>query len=131
MHGSFSPVDVRNTLIAVGPDFRGGYADDYPTSNLDVAPTLAALLHVSLPHAEGRVLDEALRGPEASYRVETFAEKVGPVPLRRSCNLDDPDCKRPARGHTYAFSLHGQTLTSTDGSRRYVYLDKAKATRSP
>src|SRR5262249_23022471 len=34
MHGSFSPRDVHNTLIAVGPDFRAGFRDPLPTGNV-------------------------------------------------------------------------------------------------
>ena len=30
MHGSFSPVDVHNTLIASGPDFKSGFQDQCP-----------------------------------------------------------------------------------------------------
>ena len=44
MHGSFSPIDVHNTLIAYGPDFREGMRDTLPTGNVDVAPTIASIL---------------------------------------------------------------------------------------
>jgi len=44
MHGSFSPVDVHNTLIAFGPDFKSGMKDEFPSGNIDVAPTIAHLL---------------------------------------------------------------------------------------
>jgi arylsulfatase A-like enzyme len=130
MHGSFSPRDVHNTLIALGPDFRAGVASDYPSSNLDLAPTLAALLGLALPHAEGRVLDEAFAREPGSYRVEPFSSAVDPVPLRQLCEVDDLDCKHPRRGASYAFGLQGQTLTSLDGGRRYVYFDRAKVTRA-
>jgi arylsulfatase A-like enzyme len=132
MHGSFSPRDVHNTLIAVGPDFRAGYRDELPSSSLDVARTVAELLHFALPNAEGRVLDEALAGRTAlRYKVESFKEHAGPVALRRVCHADDLDCKRPLTGQSYSFDLYGQTLTPTDGSGPYIYLDKANATRAP
>jgi arylsulfatase A-like enzyme len=133
MHGSFSPSDVHNTLIAFGPDFRPGYKDEYPSSNLDVAPTVAALFGLALPHAEGRVLTEALAQPSGgqdTYRVEAFEERVGPVPLKRTCGFDDLDCKRPQRGLSYGFSLSGHKLTSADGAQTYVYFDKGMATRA-
>jgi arylsulfatase A-like enzyme len=130
MHGSFSPVDVHNTLIAIGPDFRSGFLDSYPSSTLDVAPTIAALLSLSLPHAEGRVLDEAFAREPPSYRVEPFSSAAEPVALRQLCESDDLDCKHPRRGATYAFSLRGQTLSSADGTRHYTYLDDAKVTRA-
>jgi arylsulfatase A-like enzyme len=130
MHGSFSPVDVHNTLIAVGPDFRSGFVDGYPSSTLDVAPTIAALLGLSLPHAEGRVLDEAFAREPVSYRVEAFNSAVEPVQLRQLCESDDLDCKHPLRGATYAFDLRGHTLSSRDGTRHYTYFDDAKVMRA-
>ena len=42
MHGSFSPLDVHNTLIAYGPDFREGFKDPLPTGNVDVRMEFAA-----------------------------------------------------------------------------------------
>jgi hypothetical protein len=130
MHGSFSPVDVHNTLIAVGPDFRSGFVDGYPSSTLDVAPTIAALLGLSLPHAEGRVLDEAFAREPVSYRVEPFISAVEPVQLRQLCESNDLGCKHPLRGATYAFGLRGQTLSSPDGTRHYTYFDDAKVMRA-
>jgi arylsulfatase A-like enzyme len=131
MHGSFSPVDVHNTLIAFGPDFRSGVASDQPSSNLDVAPTIGALFGLALPHAEGRVLDEALVDrQQVHYQVEPFVENIGPVALRRVCPANDLACKHPLPPAAYAFTLSGQTLSMPDGSHRYVYLDKAKATRT-
>src|SRR6185369_5616168 len=61
MHGSFSPIDVHNTLVASGPDFVGGFADKLPTGNVDVAPTVAFLLNLPLDKADGRPLYEALK----------------------------------------------------------------------
>ena len=130
MHGSFSPVDVHNTLIALGPSFRAGFADDYPTSNLDLAPTVAGLLGLTIPHAEGRTLDEALSNKMPQYKVEPFQELVGPVPLKKACRGNDPDCKRPMRGLAYSYMLQGQTLTTADGAKQWVYLDRAKVSRA-
>ena len=39
-HGSSSPYDVHNTLIAAGPDLREHAVSDVPTGNADLAPTL-------------------------------------------------------------------------------------------
>jgi arylsulfatase A-like enzyme len=131
MHGSFSARDVHNTLIAVGPDFRAGFADDYPSSSLDLAPTVAVLLGLSLPHASGRVLTEALADSTSRirYDVHAFVEEAGPVALHRVCALDDPACKRPGKPAQYRFKLYGQTLTAAGSERRYEYLDRAPATR--
>lgn len=65
-HGSFSRFDVRNTLVAGGPDIRAGYKNENPTGNIDVAPTLLHLLGFSEDAAkcDGRVLTEALAGTD-------------------------------------------------------------------
>ena len=60
-HGTLSRYEMHNTLIASGPDFRPGFRDELPSSNADLAPTVAHLL--GLPHPppmDGRVLTEAL-----------------------------------------------------------------------
>jgi len=62
-HGSISPYDLRNTLVACGPDFRTGWRDPVPVGNIDICPTLAHLLRVdSGTQVHGRLLSEALRG---------------------------------------------------------------------
>ena len=63
VHASLSRFDMRNTLIAVGPDFRRGMTNSLPTGNADVAPTILSILGVKPEHAtEGRELSEALVG---------------------------------------------------------------------
>jgi hypothetical protein len=63
-HGSTSPYDVHNTLVAAGPDFREGELSDLATGNQDITPTLLRLLGIETPAAQfdGRVLEEGLRG---------------------------------------------------------------------
>ena len=78
-HGSSSPYDIHNTLIAAGPDFREHAISDIPTSNVDLAPTLLRLLETSAPTGmSGRVIQEGLRnGPAiATVRVERVDETV-------------------------------------------------------
>jgi arylsulfatase A-like enzyme len=78
-HGSSSPYDVHNTLIAAGPDFRERATSAVPTANVDVAPTLLHLLGVSAPPTmAGRVIREGLRGgpAPAGVRVERRTETV-------------------------------------------------------
>ena len=50
-HGTSSPYDIHNTLIAAGPDFREHATSDVPTGNVDIAPTLLRLL--GLPRGAG------------------------------------------------------------------------------
>ena len=65
-HGSTSPYDIHNTLIAVGPALQSGIEVALPTSNVDFAPTFLYLLGLSAaPTMAGRPLTEALRdGPD-------------------------------------------------------------------
>jgi len=68
-HGSMSPWTVRNTFLAWGVDFKRGTTVHTPVSNVDVTPTLIALLGLdhdaSLPRFDGRAITEALAdGPD-------------------------------------------------------------------
>jgi arylsulfatase A-like enzyme len=129
MHGSFSPIDVHNTLVAAGPGFKTGFQDTYPTGNVDVAPTAARLLGLSLPQADGRPLEEALLGTNVTYAVAASTTVVPPVTLTAVCNPDDLACATPAAETSYGFTLYKKTLTVIDSTTSYVYFDKAKATR--
>lgn len=131
MHGSFSPIDVHNTLIAYGPDFREGFKDPLPTGNVDVAPTVASILGLSLPRADGRPLLEALRnGPSpGDYQVApgTLRPKTAVSGIATKLPTDpngrdiDPDRKEyTIELHTKALSYQGKT---------YTYFDSAKAVR--
>jgi arylsulfatase A-like enzyme len=130
MHGSFSPRDVHNTLIAAGPHFRAGVPDVYPTSNVDVAPTVASILGIEMPQAQGRVLLEALSDARERFNVEPFEEVTEPVALKRVCAQDDFDCKRPLPAARYTGKLRGRTVIWADGSKRQRYLDQAEALRT-
>jgi arylsulfatase A-like enzyme len=60
-HGSSSPWDIHNTLIAAGPDLKRGITVDFPSANVDFAPTFLKLLGIAIPPSvQGRSLDEAL-----------------------------------------------------------------------
>lgn len=80
MHGSFSRADTKNFMAARGPDFKAGFADPAPSSNADIAPTLAHTLKIAMPakgHLTGRVLTEALpRGKSVSVSRGWLASKV-------------------------------------------------------
>jgi arylsulfatase A-like enzyme len=56
-------------MAAMGPDFKAGFADNAPTGNVDIAPTLAHILGLEMPSVgslKGRVLTEALAGGMAA-----------------------------------------------------------------
>ena len=67
-HGSSSPFDIHNTLVAVGPDLKAGVESAVPSGNVDFAPTFLHMLGIEIPASmQGRVLHEALRrGPDPS-----------------------------------------------------------------
>ncbi len=76
-HGSLSPYDMHNTLIAAGPDFKTGWVNETPSGNIDVAPTVLAILGIPQAHAmDGRVLSEA------------FAHSPAPAPEVRRQTLE-------------------------------------------
>jgi predicted AlkP superfamily pyrophosphatase or phosphodiesterase len=66
-HGSSGRWDVHATLIAAGPDLRAGAVSQWPTANVDLAPTLCRLTGIDVPSSmQGRVLEEALAGTGAT-----------------------------------------------------------------
>jgi arylsulfatase A-like enzyme len=78
-HGSSSPFDIRNTLLAAGPDFRERATSAVPTANVDIAPTLLRLLGIAIPSSmAGRVVEEGLRSgpPPQSMRVESSTARA-------------------------------------------------------
>ncbi len=81
MHVTLSRFDMHNTLIAAGPDFRRGVADELPTGNVDVAPTILWILGIPPPQPmDGRVLTEALTidGPRVGTPKTTQIEVKNP-----------------------------------------------------
>jgi arylsulfatase A-like enzyme len=69
-HGSMSPWNVRNTFLAWGPDFKKGATVPAPAGNVDVTPTILALLGLAVSDGlDGRVLREALVGGPDPERV--------------------------------------------------------------
>jgi arylsulfatase A-like enzyme len=64
-HATLSRFDMHNTLIGAGPDFRRGQADELPTGNVDLAPTILHILGIkAAQEMNGRVLFEALTGAD-------------------------------------------------------------------
>jgi arylsulfatase A-like enzyme len=62
-HGSASPYDVNNCLVAWGKDIKKGVISAVPCGYVDVAPTVLHLLGIKPPPGmAGRVLHEILEG---------------------------------------------------------------------
>ena len=65
-HGSSSPFDIHNTLVASGPAVKAGAVVEVPSGNVDFAPTFLHLLGIDPPPLmQGRILREALRDETA------------------------------------------------------------------
>ena len=65
-HGSLSPYEIRNTLVAAGSHFKQGILNHLPSGNVDIFPTILSILGLAPPdEIDGRVLAEALiNGPQ-------------------------------------------------------------------
>jgi arylsulfatase A-like enzyme len=127
-HGSFSPIDVHNTLLATGPDFRSGFHDTLPSGNVDLAPTVAALMGLTLPKAQGRVLHESLTGPLAkpvdSYTITPMLlQPKNPATGLRTQRVDGS----PLRATRFNFILQMKQLAN-DG-KSWTYFDQASPAR--
>jgi arylsulfatase A-like enzyme len=108
-HGSASPWDVHNTLIAAGPDVKAGVTIESPSANVDFAPTFLSLLRVPVPATmHGRSLIEALRrGPDASAAaVTTFTHTAR-----------TPDGTYAATAMFSTVSLNGRESRYFDGAK--------------
>ena len=133
MHGSFSPVDVHNTLVASGPDFKKGVVTSVPSGNIDVAPTVAHLLGLNLPDTDGRVLHESLAKSPVTVSVVsagTVSESSSaaglsfylPTAVRNSAANSDPGKS--------SYHINLSTSTTADSTGKSVtYFDYAKAIR--
>jgi arylsulfatase A-like enzyme len=111
-HGSSSPFDVHNTLIAAGPDLKQRFIDETPSANADFTPTFLRLLGITPPASvQGRPLIEALAGePSAMPRVTTS--------------------DHTARTGDGGYAATATFSTVNAGGRDYRYFDGARVVRS-
>ena len=132
MHGSFGVNDVHNTLIASGPSFANTTVAT-PSGNVDVAPTVAYLLGLSMPQADGRVLNEALATPASKSTPTVVSSTVTPTSPATGLRFELPTDPTGATadtsltGGSYNINLGVKDLT-VDG-KTYRYFDYAKAIR--
>jgi arylsulfatase A-like enzyme len=110
-HGSSSPFEVHNTLIAAGPDIKQGATVDAPSGNIDFAPTFLHMLGIAIPSSmQGRPLVEALR---VSGNQRPRVTKM----------------QRTARTKDGSYSQTAFFSIVRAGRNEYRYLDYAQATR--
>jgi arylsulfatase A-like enzyme len=87
-----SPWNVRNTLLAWGADFKKGTTVHTPAGNVDVTPTILALLGIDGGQGlDGRVLVEALAGgPDGEQMaVETRVHTVEAGAYRAAIQISE------------------------------------------
>jgi predicted AlkP superfamily pyrophosphatase or phosphodiesterase len=133
MHGSFGTADVRNTLIANGPSFQGATTITTPTGNVDVAPTVAYLLGLSMPQADGRVINEALVSPATTAAPTVVSSVVTPAAAATGLKFELPTDPTGATVDS-ALSVGSYTVNLavkdlTVNGKTYRYFDNAKAVR--
>jgi predicted AlkP superfamily pyrophosphatase or phosphodiesterase len=110
-HGSSSPWDVHNTLIAAGPDLKHGEVSDIPSANVDLAPTFLSLLGIDLlPTMQGRPLRES------------FTTSTPPSPSWHESGM-----VTGTKDKSYEVKA-SFSIVQADG-REYRYFDRADVTR--
>ena len=96
-HGSMSPWNVRNTFLAWGAGVKRGITGRAPVGNVDVAPTVLALLGIGDETGlDGRAVSEALDGgpdPE-EIAVETRVHTVAAGAYRAALQISTVDGRR-------------------------------------
>jgi hypothetical protein len=80
-HGSSSPYEISIPYIMYGPSFKEKYENNYPSSNVDLVPTLLYLHGYPVePSMNGRILNEALKKAEMleldAYKKETIETTI-------------------------------------------------------
>ena len=112
-HGSSSPFEIHNTLIAAGPGIKQETTVNVASGNVDFAPTFLQMLGLPVPSSmQGRPLVEALRQPVAGQ----------PAPSVRKT-------QQAARTSDGAYSQTAFFSIVRVGSNDYRYLDYTKVTR--
>lgn len=106
-HGSFSPWDVRNTMLAWGANVKDRVRSHVPAGNVDIAATLLALEGVpTRGELDGRVLREALNGGPDPAKVP-FRTEVVRTPVAGG-----------AEAITQVSSVHGKRYVDQSWSQR-------------
>jgi predicted AlkP superfamily pyrophosphatase or phosphodiesterase len=96
-HGALSPWTIRNTFIAWGVDFKRGVILNTPSSNVDIAPTLLALMNLErdtdMASFDGRVLNEAFAngpdGEQVPVQVRTHIVETGDGTYRAALQVTE------------------------------------------
>jgi arylsulfatase A-like enzyme len=132
-HGSTSPWDVHNTLIAAGPDLERGVTIEQPSANVDFAPTFLKLLKIAPPSSmAGRVLEEGWIRPPQNHdladsmherrvggRRQLIAERFARLAFGRvDAHLDELVCRERAFGLRHDCRRHACMTDPDNGGQR-------------
>jgi arylsulfatase A-like enzyme len=101
-HGSMSPWTVHNTFLAWGVDFKRGAVVHTPVSNVDITPTLIALMGLdrdaNLPPFDGRAITEAfIDGPDeeqVAARTMTYFTATSDGAFRAAIQVSEVGAER-------------------------------------
>jgi arylsulfatase A-like enzyme len=91
MHGGFGRDQTWNNMAVLGPDFKKGFVDNAPVGNIDIVPTLAQVMGLTIaPHGKltGRVMTEALSGGAAPAAAPSRTLVSAPTANGRRTVLD-------------------------------------------
>lgn len=131
MHGSIGISDVHNTLIANGPSFLNASTVKNPSGNVDVAPTVAYLLGLTMPQADGRILNEGLVKP-ASQTTPVVTPSVVSSTSVTGIRFETPTDPTGTTADTTLTGTYGINLAVKDlnvDNKTYRYFDYAQAVR--
>lgn len=108
-HGGLSPYEVHIALLADGPAFKDRFSSEWPTSNVDLAPTILAIHRLVAPEEmDGRVAEELLEGRS---------------PMRKKPRVEKTIVKASIPEGTYQLTLQRTVLG------RWQYVDKVTTVR--
>ncbi len=111
-HGSSSPWDIHNTLIAAGPDLKRGVTLQSPSANTDFAPTFLRLFGIHAPATiHGRPLTEALA-------------REGALPTGAVTTTE-----HAAATPSGSYTVTARFSIVSAGGRDYRYLDETRVAR--
>ena len=113
-HGSLSPFEMNNTLVAAGPDFKRGLLSEIPSGNIDVAPTILHILGIKpKSDLDGRILfeglvDENRPAPQIRQRMLEARRQVGYMRWKQYLKVLEVE------GSTYYTEGNGGTSNSSN-----------------
>ncbi|WP_149244039.1 alkaline phosphatase family protein [Dyadobacter sp. 32] len=109
-HGGSSPYEINIALYARGPAFKRGFTSTFPTSNVDIAPTVLKLYNLPIPvQMNGRAVSEFM----LNSKPVSIAPKKANVYVEKS----------------YPWGIYKLTLERTVFGK-YQYVDCTKVVRS-